>query len=399
MSPLAHHWTLDPDVTFLNHGSFGATPKTVLARQAELRARMEREPVRFFCHDLEPMLDAVRDELAGFLGADADDLAFVPNATTGVNAVLRSMPLSAGDELLVTSHAYGACRNALHFVAERAGASVVTVEIPVPVSGPDAVVDAILAAVTDRTRLALLDHVTSPTGLVFPLATLVERLAARDVRVLVDGAHGPGQCEVDVAALGALGAAYYTGNCHKWLCAPKGAGFLWVRRDLRDEVRPTVIGHGAGHSPELRPRFRQEFDWTGTADPSPLLCIGDSIRAVAALVPGGWDEVRGRNHALALEAHALLPARLSRHGVAPVGPAEMVGSMVGFQLPDGDPGPLPTALSIPALQRALNERFGVQVPVHPWPEAPRRVLRTSSHLYNAPEQLETLVSALDTLLG
>lgn len=398
MSALAEHWTLDPDVTFLNHGSFGATPRTVLAHQAELRARMEREPVRFFCTDLEPMLDTVREELAGFLGADADDLAFVPNATTGVNAVLRSMSFAPGDELLVTSHAYGACKNALHFVADRAGAEVVVVEIPVPVSGPDAAVDAVLAAVTDRTRLALLDHVTSPTGLVMPLATLAERLAARDVSVLVDGAHGPGQCEVDLPALGALGVGYYTGNCHKWLCAPKGAGFLWVRRDLRDSVRPTVIGHGAAHSPELRPRFRQEFDWTGTDDPTAILCVGESIRAVAAMVPGGWDEVRRRNHALALEAHALLPERLVRHGVTPVGPAEMVGSMVGFMLPDGDPGPLATALTIPAFQQRLIER-GVQVPVHPWPRAPRRVLRTSSHLYNSREQLETLVGALDELLG
>ena len=262
---LAARWALDPGVLFLNHGSFGACPRAVLDHQAALRAQMEAEPVRFLARELDDRLDAARTALAGFLGADAADLAFVTNATGGVNAVLRSYAFAAGDELLTTDHTYNACRNALDFVAERTGARVVVVTLPFPVASPDAVVEAVLARATPRTRLALLDHVTSPTGLVLPIARLCAELGARGVPVLVDGAHAPGMVELD---LDGLGAAYYSGNCHKWLCAHKGAAFLWVRRDLQPSVRPLTISHGANRSKPGRSRFRVEFDWTGTADPT-----------------------------------------------------------------------------------------------------------------------------------
>jgi isopenicillin-N epimerase len=357
---------------------------------------MEREPVQFMCHELEPRLDAVREEVARFVGADPEGLAFVPNATTGVNAVLGSLEFRPGDELLTTDHAYGACRCALEHVAERAGARVTVAEIGAPVSGPDAVVQTVLERVTPRTRLALLDHVTSPTGLVFPLERLVAELAARGVPTLVDGAHGPGMCPLDLCS---LGAAAYTGNGHKWCCAPKGAAFLWVHPELRDTVRPSVISHGAGHAHDLRPRFRQEFDWTGTHDPTAVLCFGEAIRVVGGLVPGGWEEIRRRNRALALIAHELLPARLAHHGVTPVGPAEMVGFMVAFRIPDHAPGPLPTAMAIPSFQRELFDRHRIEVPVVPWPRAPHQVLRTSSHLYNDRDELDHLADALDERLG
>jgi isopenicillin-N epimerase len=270
MQPFASHWTLDPEVLFLNHGAFGACPKPVLAAQAELRARLEREPVDFMARQWEPRMDEARAELARFVGADPDALALVPNATTGVNTVLRSLSFSPGDEILLADQEYNACQNAVRFVAERSGASVVTARVPFPLSDPAEVTQAILEHVTERTRLAVLDHVVSTTGLVFPIQAIVRRLGARGVDTLVDGAHAPGMLPL---ALDALGAAYYTGNCHKWMCTPKGSGFLYVRPDRQDRIHPLVISHGRNAPRQDRSRFRLEFDFTGTQDPSPWLVI------------------------------------------------------------------------------------------------------------------------------
>jgi len=240
-APHRDRWALEPGCIFLNHGSFGATPRAVLEAQAALRAELEAQPVRFLARELLDRLDGVRETLGPFVGAAPEGLAFVTNATTGVNAVLRSLELGPGDELLTTDHAYPACRDALHYVAGRTGARVVAAPVPFPLQDEAQVVEAVLARMTPATRLALIDHVTSPTALVLPVAALVEALQARGVDVLVDGAHGPGMVPVD---LDALGAAYYTANAHKWICAPKGAAFLWVREDRRDGVVPPVVSLG-----------------------------------------------------------------------------------------------------------------------------------------------------------
>jgi isopenicillin-N epimerase len=388
---LARHWTLDPAVAFLNHGSFGACPSHVLAVQQELRARIERQPVLFLSRELESLLDAARAALGQFVDADPDDLAFVPNATTGVNTVLRSLRFGPGDELLTTDHAYNACRNALRAVAQ-SGARVVTTAVPWPGTAPARVVDAVLGAVTARTRLALLDHVTSPTGLIFPVETLVRALQERGVDTVVDGAHAPGMLSLSIRG---LGAAYYTGNCHKWLCTPKGSGFLHVRRDRQEHMLPLAISHGYNSNRTDRSRFRLLFDWGGTDDPTPFLCIPEAIRFLGALLPGGWPELMQRNRALALEGRAVLCAALR---IPEPAPAEMIGSLASVPLPDST-GPLPDPGSLyDPVQRTLYDRYRIEVPVFTFPEHPRRLVRISAQLYNSRSQFELLARALTETL-
>jgi isopenicillin-N epimerase len=384
---MKEHWLLDPEITFLNHGSFGATPLAVLSRQDEFRSRMEREPVRFLVRELEPLLDEARGELARFVGADPEDLAFVPNATAGVNAVLQSLDLTPDDELLVTNQEYNACRNAIDYVAGRSGARVNVVEIPFPIDDPEVVFERVVAGVTDSTRLLLIDHITSQTALIFPVERLVAEMNARGIDTLIDGAHAPGMIPLDLRA---IGSPYYAANLHKWVCAPKGAGFLHVRPDRRDGIRPVAISHGA-NSPRIdRSRFHLEFDWTGTFDPTPWLSVGEALRFLPSLVDGGWPEVMQRNHALALRARDILCHALEIEKPAP---DDMLGSMAAFPLPDGTATEAPSLYGDP-LQDVLLEQYRIEVPVVPWPHPPKRLLRVSAQLYNRVEEYERLASAL-----
>ena len=389
---LAHHWPLDPAVTFLNHGSYGACPRAVLEAQQHFRERMERNPVQFLTRALEPLLDEARQELAAFLGADPQNLAFVPNTTTGVNAVLRSLRFEPGDEVLTTTHVYAACRNALDFIADRTGARIIPAAIPFPVESPERISALILAAKTPRTRLALLDHVTSPTGLIFPIARLVRDLATHGIETLVDGAHAPGMLPLDLES---LGAAYYVGNCHKWLCAPKGAAFLHVRPDRQPAVRPLAISHGANSRRQDRSRFHLEFDWTGTNDPTACLAVPVAIRFLGSLLPGGWPAVMARNHALASEARRLLCRTLA---VSPPCPDAMIGAMAAVPLPNAseNPGGSPSARD--PLEMALYQQCKIEVPVTTLPASPLRLIRISAHLYNSPSQYAHLAQALAELL-
>ncbi|EDM75074.1 isopenicillin N epimerase, partial [Plesiocystis pacifica SIR-1] len=320
-------WTLDPEVRFLNHGSFGACPRAVLEHQQSWRDRMEREPVAFLARAIHAEIDRARARLAEFLGCDEAGLVFVPNATTGVNAVLRSLSFAPGDELVITNHGYNACNNVARYVCERAGARVVVADIPFPIARPEQAVEAIEAALSERTTLALIDHITSPTGLVLPMESILERCAARGVDVLVDGAHAPGHLDLE---LGALGAPYYTGNLHKWVCTPKGSAFLHVREDRREGLRPSVISHGANMPRADHSRLQDEFDWPGTLDPSAWLSVPFAIDYLAKLVPGGWAEIRRRNRALALAGRACLLEALGQDAAAP---DSMIGNLVALPLP------------------------------------------------------------------
>jgi isopenicillin-N epimerase len=386
-SPHRAHWDLDPAVTFLNHGSFGATPRAIREEQQAWQARLEAEPVRFLHRELEGHLDHARRALAAFLRADAEGISFVPNATTGVNTVLQRIPLAPGDEVLCTDQEYNASRNALVFAAERAGARVVVVPVPFPIDGPEPVIGSILAGVSERTRLVLIDHVTSQTGMILPVPELVAALDARGIDTLVDGAHAPGQLDLDLTA---LGAAYYTGNCHKWLCTPKGSAFLHVRADRRDLIRPLVISHGANATRTDRSRFRIEHDWIGTLDPSAWLCIPAAIAFMGSLFEGGWDGLRAHNHDLVVRGRELL---LDALDVEAPCPESMLGSLASIPLPDGK-GTEVSPLGLDPLHTALFEREGIEVPVMPWPHPPHRLVRISAQAYNDVRQYETLAAAL-----
>ncbi len=388
---LKSHWTLDPSVIFLNHGSFGACPLPVLEYQSALRRRLESEPVKFLARDLDGMLDEARAAVARFVGADPEGLAFVPNATAGVNAVLRSLRFDRDDELLTTTHEYNACRNVLEFVAERWGAKVVVADVPFPVRSPDDVVGAVLARVTPATRFLLVDHVTSQTALVMPVEKLTAALAPRGIDVMVDGAHAPGMLSLDIRA---TGAAYYTGNCHKWICAPKGAALLWVRNDRRARVRPISISHGANSARTDRSPYHLEFDWTGTLDPTAMLSVPKAIEFMASLDPAGWPGVMARNRAKALEARDMLCAALSIDRPAP---DEMIGSMAAVPLPDGRSDAAPSLYG-DVLQDALFDRYSIEIPVIPWPGPPHRLIRASAQLYNERSEYQALCEALVVLL-
>ncbi len=384
-------WLLDPAVVFLNHGSFGAAPRPVLDEQERLRRQLERQPVSFMRRTLPGALESARRTLGVVVGADPDGLVFVPNATTGINAVVRSLEFGEGDRILTTSHAYGAVRQLLEFATHRTGAAVDVADVPFPVAGPDEVVAAICDAVRPGTRLAVIDHVTSPTALVWPIEEIIHELRGRNVDVLVDGAHAPGMIDV---ALDAIGATYYAGNCHKWLCAPKGAGFLWVEEAARDRIVPAVVSHGYGYDRPDRSRFHAMFDWTGTDDPTPQLTVPAAVAFLEHMHEDGLGGVRAANHSLALRGRAIIADAL---GIDLPAPEVMIGSMVSIPLP-ASPEPAHPA-DIDPLQERLLAEHRIEVPVMASPTGAGRLLRLSAQLYNDPSDYERLATALPPLLG
>ena len=387
-------WKLDRSIVFLNHGSFGACPREVLRHQQELRDRLEKEPITFFVRELEDLLDGARRELARFVAAKPANLVFVPNATAGVNTVLRSLEFRAGDELLVTNHEYNACRNALNFVGERSGTRTVVARIPFPIGAPDEVIEAILKSITPRTRLVLLDHVTSQTGMILPLREITEQLNKRGIETLVDGAHAPGMIALNLEK---LGASYYTGNCHKWICAPKGAAFLYVRPDLQKQIRPLSISHGANSPRKDRSRFLIEFGWTGTWDPTAMLSVPFALTTIGKLLPGGWKEVMARNSALAIAARRIICEALE---IPLPCPDEMIGSLASVPLPRAKSSkPSKSPLYLDPLQDQLMKAARIEAPVIPWPAPPERLLRISAQLYNSLPQYELLAGTLRKILG
>jgi isopenicillin-N epimerase len=367
-------WRLDPGARHLNHGGFGACPAELLEAQTAWRARIERNPARFFINDLPGLLREAAAALAGFVGTAPERLGFVDNATTAVNAVIASAPLAPGDEILTTDHVYNAVRQTLRHHAQRAGATVIEAKLGLPVAGADAVADAVIGRIGPRTRLVVCDHVASPSAVVLPVARIVAAARAASVPVLIDGAHAPGLVDLDIDR---LGATWYAGTCHKWLCSPKGAGFLAVAADAPWMVHPTVISHAYGQG------FAAEFDKQGTRDVSAWLTVPD---AVALHLRLGGAGLRARNAALAREAARSLARDL---GTPTGAPEAMFAAMATVALPTGLAADWPTA---GALRDALWQAARIEAPVMALGGA--LWVRLSAHAYTAAADFDGLADAL-----
>jgi isopenicillin-N epimerase len=362
---------LDPEIAHLNHGSFGATPRPVLERQRELRDALERDPVEFLGRRLPELLAGVRGELAAYVGvAEPDRLVLVANATTALNAVATSLPLAPGDEIVVTDREYGAMELLWTEIARRAGARLVVANVPLPAGGEGELVDAVWSAVTSRTRVLFFSHITSETALVLPARELCRRASETGLISVVDGAHGPGHVPL---ALDELGADFYAGNGHKWLCAPKGSGFLYVRDELQAELRPPVVTWGRDDD------YVERFGWSGTDDPTAMLSLG---AAIEYLRKNDWPAVQERCCELARRAQTAIVEEL---GGGRIAVEELQApQMVAFEVPHGDAD---------ALQRALRDRHRIEIPVHAVDG--RTLMRLSVAAYTSEDDCERLFEALN----
>ncbi len=384
MAPLRSLFLLDPELVFLNHGSFGACPLPVLQAQQRWQFAMERNPVEFLGRQSATLLRQAREALAAFVGAQAADLVFVPNATTGVNIVAASLPLSPGDEVLATDHEYGACDATWERACARAGATYRRVPIPLPFER-EAFAATVLAAVSPRTRLIFASHITSTTALIFPVARLCAQARERGILTLIDGAHAPGQLDLNLEA---LGADFYTGNAHKWLCAPKGSGFLHARAEQQPMLHATITSWGyvagsGGHTGfdayTGQTLFERRLQWQGTRDIAAWLSVPAAIEFQRE---HGWPTVRARCHAMAV---ALMHRVAARTGLPPIGTDADFAQMV--------PLPVPGA-NAEALRARLFERHRIEVPITE--HAGRTFVRVSVQGYNTEDDLARLEAALAT---
>jgi isopenicillin-N epimerase len=382
MHNLRKHFLLDPSVTFLNHGSFGASPKPVLEAYQQWQLRLERQPVLFLGRELDGLLQESRRTLGEYLNADADDLVYIPNATHGVNIIAHSLRLKAGDEILTTDHEYGACDYTWEFVSVKTGSKYIHQPIPLPVHSEEEIVDQLWSGVTSRTKVIYLSHITSPTALRLPVEQISARAKKAGILIIIDAAHSPGQIPVDLQA---LDADVVFGNCHKWMLNVKGSAFLYVRRELQHLIDPLIVSWGYKPTPETTTgsRFVDLLQWTGTKDPTAALTVPTAIQFMRE---HNWDEVRN-------ECHDLLRQGIERicnlTALPPLYPLDSnLYSQMGI-------APLPPS-NLAALKSRLYEEHKIEVPVIQWQD--KQFVRVSVQGYNVQEDIDALVNALRILL-
>ncbi|HIP73997.1 MAG TPA: aminotransferase class V-fold PLP-dependent enzyme [Anaerolineae bacterium] len=383
MRNLREFFQIDPDVIFLNHGSFGATPLPVFEAYQAWQRRLERQPVKFLIRELPDLLQTARQALADYVGAGRDDLVYVPNVTFGVNVVARSLPLGLGDEVLTTNHEYGACTHVWQFLSGKRGFDLVERPLPIPLTTPEATAEHFWQGVTPRTKVIYISHITSPTAVTLPVADICARAREAGILTVVDGAHAPGQVPLDMAA---IGADFYTGNCHKWLCAPKGSAFLYARPERQHLIEPLVVGWGWGEDRAFTfgSDYLDYLQWLGTHDPAAYLTVPAAIEFQAA---HEWTAVREQCHVLAREA-LLRIGEMTR--LPPLYPPDspFFQQMAAI--------PLPPQPDIHAFQARLYEEFGIEIPGIDWHG--RHFIRISVQGYNTQADVDALVTAVGELL-
>lgn len=382
MSSLQDHFLLDPQVVFLNHGSYGASPKPVFEAYQNWQMRLERQPVLFLGRELPALMRESRAALGEYLHAEADDLVYIPNATHGINIVARSLELTPGDEILTSDHEYGACDYAWEFNCNKTGARYIHQPVPLPVRTEEEIVEQFWQGVTPRTKVIYLSHITSSTALRLPIEEICRRARERGIMTIIDAAHAPGQIPVDLQA---LGADVVFGNCHKWMLAPKGSAFLYARREVQDLIQPLVVSWGTHPTPDIATgsRFIDILQWTGTKDPTAALTVPTAIQFMQ---DHDWEEVRSQCHELLRQAieqicdltelppmYPLNSDFYSQMGIAPLPPSDLM-----------------------TLKSRLYEEYKIEVPLIEWQE--RHFIRISIQGYNTPSDVDTLVKALKALL-
>jgi isopenicillin-N epimerase len=374
---------LDANVAFLNHGSFGATPKEVFAVYQEWQRRLERQPVKFLGREIQGFLAKARRSLGAYLNADKDDLIFVPNATTGVNIVARSLNLKADDEVLASDHEYGACNNTWTYLSQRQGFTYKQVSVPLPVKSNEEMLEQIWQGVTSKTKVIFLSHITSPTAVTFPIAEICQRARKAGILTLIDGAHAPGQIPLDMQA---IDADFYTGNCHKWMCSPKGAGFLYVQRQHQAMIEPLVVSWGWSAKPQetLGSAFLDNYAWHGTQDFSAYLSVPAAIDFQKKY---DWSKVRE-------ECHALLKRGLEHiqmlTGLEPAYATDKLYHQLAIS-------PLPKMADSDAFKDKLYDDYLIEIPLTEYKD--QEFARISVQGYNTEEDINRLVTAFKELLS
>ncbi|MAT98374.1 MAG: aminotransferase [Anaerolineaceae bacterium] len=379
---MKNYFLLDPDVIFLNHGSFGATPRPVFEAYQRWQLRLERQPVHFFIAEIAGHFADARQSLATFLRAGSSDLVFVPNATFGVNIVARSLPLGPGDEVLTTNHEYGACDNVWHFLSRKQGFYYRQQPIPLPLPGDEAIVEHLWQGVTNKTKVIFLSHITSSTAVRFPVQIICQCAREAGILTVVDGAHAPGQIPLDLTQ---IGADFYMGNCHKWLCAPKGAAFLHAHPAAQHIIEPLVVGWGWGADRQLTygSDFLDYLQYLGTNDLSAYFAVADAIQFREA---HQWEKVQAACRPLLQEAVDGITALTGLPGIYPNSRAFSQMAIV----------PLPPIADVPALKTRLYADYKVEVPLTVWQERP--FIRISVQGYNTQRDIDILIKALTNLL-
>lgn len=375
---LRRHFLLKDDIIFLNHGSFGACPRPVFEKYQQWQRELEYQPVKFLGRRFGSLMQASRRKTAAYLGTSAANIVFVPNTTTGLNIVARSLTLSPGDEILTATHEYGALIRTWNNVCRWTGASFIQRPITLPVSDPDKLVDEIWAGVTDRTRVLFLSHITSATALRLPVEQLIERARERKIITIIDGAHVPGQIDLH---LDSLGADFYAGNCHKWMMTPKGSAILFARPEMQHIIEPLITSWGNASCEDSH--FIQELEFSGTTDIASYLAVPD---AIDFMEEHDWKTVRSQCHQLVLYGREQLIAVTGRPPISD-GSDTWLGQMIAQPLP---------ALDGERLKSELYDRFKIEIPINPFDDG--FLIRISVQGYNTKAEIDALIEALKTLL-